>query len=264
MVIGKGEQLDLIRRVNELDATYRRLGVSYGLVGAMAYHTPVAWVEKGRKTKWRYGVEFEIDLSEIVLDVDHSLWVGGLEYVRRIISHVLHLRLDDHEGGVTRDNSIPAGAEIVLVPMTRKEIISHLGAVMNDRHVRPFLKDSDNAALHVTVDPFDTIEQQRAFHRFWNDDSFFRDFASVTGRQENGYVKRRERARYKPDGWMRQDTVNDHYYRCCVRHNGAMEVRVFKAVYDERKIKEQLDLVHKVNKLVRDGVGGYENIKKRI
>lgn len=257
-------QLDLIRRVNELDATYRRLGMSYGLVGAMPYHTPVAWIEHGRKTKWRYGVEFEINLAEIVLGETQSLWANGLEYVCRVISHILYLRLADYEGGITKDNSIPNGVEVVLVPMTRKEIIAHLEAVMNDRHIRPFLMEEENAALHVTVDPFETIEQQRAFYRFWNDDRFFHDFAGIVGREENGYIKQRKKPHYNKEGWMKADTIDDHYYRCCIRENGAMEVRVFKAFYDKKKIKAQLDLVHQVNQLVRNAVSGYSTIKRLL
>ncbi|MDO4698474.1 MAG: hypothetical protein Q4A60_07365 [Pasteurellaceae bacterium] len=236
-----------------------------GICGAMWYGTPVVGDNSHSRIKWRYGVEFEVEFHRVTTD-------GETEYddfyrnMAIIANDYLGSVTKWGHGGITEDHSLDRGFEIILPAMSITKSTNIIQSILLDYHIRKYLRHSGNASMHVTVDPFDTIKQQKAFHNFWDHPDFYDDFKGITCRDENGYCRRRKARRNwrGADGFMKPDTLQTHYHRCNVRKNGAMEVRVFQAVYDVDQITKQLMLVDQVNKLVRKGVKDYEEIKNIV
>ncbi|OOH90929.1 hypothetical protein BMT54_03785 [Pasteurellaceae bacterium 15-036681] len=253
-------------RVNELSEMYEFYKLDHfgiGLTGALWYHTPVAQENTFQNTKWRYGVEFEVEFQR-VKEQENQEEQDLANYLAKIATSILDRRLETFQGGITKDDSLDRGWEIVLAAMSRNRIIKHIESVITDHHIQPYLRHNGNAALHITVDPFETPKQQRAFHDFWNAPTLFEDFPSLILRGENLYNKARTYIRKREGGFMKNDTLRSHYHRCNVRDNGSMEVRVFQAIYDLDILKQQLYMVHIVNFLVRKGITSYIEISYYI
>lgn len=233
------------------------------LCGAMLYGVDAVYKKTHSPVKWRYGIELEFEFHRCYADKEQ----GELENLQIKLAKVVNILLVDKlkhfsagGGGVVEDHSLDRGWEVILPAMSPAKIVETMSPVMSNEFIKPYLRHGGNAALHVTVDPFDTPEQQRAFHNFWNDTEFYDDFFNVTHRWGNGYTKRRvvsHRGKALP-----ADTRKTHYNRCNVRKNGAMEVRVFQAVYEDAVLYRQIMLVHWVNKAVRKGELSYGRIKK--
>lgn len=231
-----------------------------GICGALWYHTPVVWANHiDTRTKWRYGIELEVEL--------HRFGENGEEFdhipnfTAMVAWDVLTKQVKPHQGGVTLDESLDRGWEAVIAPFSPQRAANIAAAIYNHPFIRPFLRHFGNAALHVTVDPFETWEDQRAFHDFWNDPRFFDDFLCVTHRFGNSYCRPRQ---VTTVGFMKPDQLTHHYNRCNVRENGAMEVRVFQAVYMYEVTLQQIRLVDIVNRAVRRGVRRYEDLRKLV
>lgn len=228
---------------------------NFGLCGPLLYHTPVALPESFAKNKWRLGVELEVEFHRVRVDDDELM--PYYHHAANIAWDVITTHVNPHQGGITYDQSLDRGWEIVLGAMSKRKILSLLSGVINNKYIRPFIRHGGNAAMHVTVDPFLTHEEQRAFHDFWNDDRVTIDFFTVVQRESNRYCKKR----LKPiTTGPKRDVVSERYHRCNIRSNGAMEVRVFQAVYKIDVIKQQLDMVDVVNRCVRSGGRTYEEL----
>lgn len=257
----------LMWRVDELRTIWKKRGLnrivpSAGLTNVMSYHTPIAWVEKGDKAKWRYGVEYEIELHRLEDVNTGGEWVLGQELLGIVARAYCDVHFRKYAGGVTRDQSLDRGFELVLPPLTIPKIIEACMGLVNDPYIRAAIKEESNAGLHVTVDPFETATQQRVFHDFWNHDNLLHDFSLIIRRKEGAFCTQRKVFAKKRGGWMKPDTRKTHYNRCNVRENGAMEVRVFAAVYDEDLLRDQLLLVDAVNRAVKNGLYDYDEIKQ--
>lgn len=258
----------LVWRIKELMTIWKRcklnrLVPSAGLTNVFSYHTPVVWIENGSKGKWRYGIEYEIELKRILDPDTGSEWENGQIFLGCIAKAYCDLHFKKYAGGVTADASLDRGFEFILPPMSIHKIVEHCMGIVGDPYIKAALHDEPrNAGTHITVDPFDTSEQQRAFHDFWNNDNLYVDFGDTIRRWERKYCKKRITISRKRDGWMKPDTRKTHYNRCNVRDNGAMEVRVFQAVYEEHLLYRQLILVDAVNRAVRRGITTYDDIKK--
>lgn len=253
-------------RVSELQTIWikrrlNRIVPGMGLSGAMSYHTPIAWLSKGSKAKWRYGVEYEIELHRLENEHTGEEWEQGAYLLGVVARAYCDVHFRKYAGGVTRDQSLDRGFELVLPPLTIPKVVEACMGLVDDPYIRAALKEENEAGFHVTVDPFDTPEQQRAFHDFWNNDNLYYDFSYTIRRGERKYCKQRTKVSRTRGGWMKPDTRNTHYNRCNVRENGAMEVRVFQAVYEETLLFRQLVLVDAVNRAVRRGMTEYEDIK---
>lgn len=255
----------LIWRVGELETIWKkrklnRILPESGLSQVMSYHTPIAWVERGSRNKWRYGVEYEISLHRLEDEDTGIEWEVGQFLLGKIARAYCDTHFRKYAGGVTRDQSLDRGFELVLPPLSITKIIEACMGLVNDPYIHVALKESETAGVHVTVDPFDTIEQQQAFHDFWNDDRLYDDFLDVIGRAEQKYCKKRIKLSRTRSGWLKPDTRKTHHNRCNVRENGAMEVRVFRAIYNRVALRRQLALVDLVNKAVRRGMTSYTTI----
>lgn len=257
------EHQGIEQRVAEIEEYWRtKKRFPFGICGAMWYGTPVTRDEAHHKIKWRYGVELEFEFYR--LSTDGTTEYGDYPRLAAIIAnHHLGLATRWGHGGITEDHSLDRGFEVILPAMSTTKVLEMLTPIFEDRHIKPYLRQGFNAAMHVTVDPFETKEQQVAFHDFWDHPKFFTHFMSVTGRDEVPYCRRRKRKSWGEDGFMKPDTLERHYHRCNVRHNGAMEVRVFAAQYDGG-MPSQLRLVDMVNRQVRRGIYDYETIRKYV
>lgn len=256
----------LIWRVDELKTIWKkrklnRIIPGYDLTEIMPYHTPIAWVEKGSRAKWRYGVEYEIELNRLEDPHTGTEWEWGHVLLGCVARAYCDVHFRKYAGGVTRDRSLDRGFELVLPPLTIPKVVESCMGLVNDPYIRAAIKEENEAGFHVTVDPFETAKQQRAFHDFWNNDNLYYDFTSTIRRGERKYCKQRTTVSRTRGGWMKPDTRKTHYNRCNVRENGAMEVRVFQAVYEEHLLHRQLVLVDAVNRAVRRGMTEYDDIK---
>lgn len=233
----------------------------FGLVGPMWYHTPVVIPDKFHNVKWRYGVELEFEFFDLVRPtLNYAPWFDFRTLSAELANHLLTLTTKEYEAGITSDSSLVNGWELVLGAASIKTIMKWLTPILTDRHLRPFFRPCDGAALHVTVDRFEEVEAEYAFHDFWDNDNTTNLFSDVIQREPNGYCKRRGiktrkfvKYRMKPDG-------HNHYWRCSVRSSGALEVRVFKADYTVNGVYRQLQMVHAVNMAVRRGVYDYDKL----
>lgn len=239
----------------------------FGICGAMWYGTPVVSDVAHHRIKWRYGVEFEFEFHRVsedgkteVEDYPRLAAIIANDYIGRVTKWC--------RGGITEDHSLDRGWEVILPAMSIAKASNIIQLIVLDQHIRPYLRHGGNAAMHVTVDPFDTVEQQKAFHDFWDHPDFFDDFYGFTGRRETSYTRRRKwlKGWKGQDGFMKPDTLKRHYHRCNVRRNGAMEVRVFQVFYDDYVgvMVAQLTFVDQVNKLIRKGIYDYDEIKKQV
>lgn len=257
----------LIWRVAELKTIWKkrklnRIIPGYELTGIMPYHTPIAWVDRGVRAKWRYGVEYEIQLHRLEDPHTCTEWEMGQELLGIIARAYCDVHFRKYAGGVTRDQSLDRGFELVLPPLTIPKVIESCMGLVNDPYIRAALDEkAAMAGLHVTVDPFDTPQRQRAFHDFWDHANLLFDFGYIIKRWDRKHSKPRENVALTRTGWMKPDTRKTHYNRCNVRENGAMEVRVFQAVYEEHLLHRQLVLVDAVNRAVRRGMTEYDDIK---
>lgn len=234
----------------------------FGLIGPLWYHTPVARPDKFHDVKWRYGVELELEFYELVQPFTSYKWFISSELLAELANHLLTLTTKDGEAGITEDSSLVNGWEVVLAASSIKTVMKRLTPILTDKDIKPFISPNTTAALHVTVDRFDTIEEERAFHDFWDNDKTFDLFSDIIQRKPNGYCKQRNK---KPRKYVRQRMRPDgrnHYWRCSVRSNGALEVRVFKADYKVEGLYRQLQMVHAVNMAVRRGVHDYDELCK--
>lgn len=252
-------------RVAELETIWKkrklnRILPSAGLSRVMAYHTPIAWVEKGSRIKWRYGVEYEIALHRLEDGDTGEEWELGQELLGKVARAYCDTHFRRYAGGVTRDQSLDRGFELVLPPLSIPSIIHACMGLVNDPYIKAALNEFDTAGLHVTVDPFSTFEQQQAFHDFWNDDQLYEDFLDIIGRDEQKYCMKRTKPPRIIAGMFEPDTLRTHHNRCNVRNGGAMEVRVFRAIYNEDALRKQLVFVDLVNKAVRRGMTSYTEI----
>lgn len=237
------------------------------LTGPQWYHTPVTYRSPSSRATWKYGIELEIEFVRVTRDGGVSEWEDFPDRAAKIAKITLVDKLKHFAaggGGITLDDSLDRGWELVLPPLSRQRAVLYTFYVYHHIYLYPYLRRDGNAALHVTVDPFDTWEEQHAFHDFWNDAQLFEDFGRIIGRDENGYIRRRNRKKLLQNKFMKADKLRNHYHRCNTRNNGAMEVRVFKAIYDIHKMQTQLDMVHLVNKAVRMGVHSYEELKNYL
>lgn len=253
------------RRLGKLRTLHNKATTRFpfGLAGPMWYHTPVVTPDGFHNVKWRYGVELEFEFFELVRPtLNYSPWFDFKTLSAELANHLLTLTTKEYEAGITEDSSLVSGWELVLGAASIKTIMKRLAPILTDRDLKPYFNPCDGAALHVTVDRFDSVEAEYAFHDFWDNDNTFKLFADIIQREPNGYCKRRARKsrkfvkyRMKPDG-------RNHYWRCSVRGNGALEVRVFKADYTVRGVYRQLQMVHAVNMAVRRGVYDYDELCK--
>lgn len=240
---------------------------STALTGAQWYHTPVTYRGSPSKATWKYGIELEIDFVRVTRNGGVCEWEDFPDRTAKIAKITLVGRLKHFAsggGGITLDDSLDRGWELVLPPLSRVKASSLAQYVYKHSFIYPYINHDSKAALHITVDPFDTWLEQHAFHDFWNDGRLFDDFIGVIGREETGYIRQRKRKKTMRNKFMKADDLKDHYNRCNVRGNGAMEVRVFKAVYNKEVIDNQLEMVHCVNVAVRRGLHTYEELKNYL
>lgn len=235
----------------------------FGLIRAMDQSTPVVHSDKFHKVKWRYGIELEIDFYHQYVNGEE--WTDFADHMAKLANAYLGCSTKPYEAGIVRDGTVDNGWEIVLAAMSIQKVLAVIGPIINDHGIASHIYPGGKAALHVTVDPFDTPKEQRAFHDFWDHEDLFKRFISIIGRDETAYCERRGgRVIKNPRTFMKPDTLRTHYNRCNVRNNGAMEVRVFKASYDIDTIHRQLKMVDAVNKAVRSGVYDYDGIRDFI
>lgn len=240
---------------------------SIALTGAQWYHTPVTYRGSPSKATWKYGIELEIDFERVTRNEGISEWTEFADYTAKIAKITLVGKLKHFAaggGGITLDDSLENGWELVLPPLSRVKASSLAQYVYKHPFLYSYIRHDSKAALHVTVDPFDTWQEEHAFHDFWNDGRLFDDFVGVIGREETGYIRQRKRKKTMRNRFMKADDLKNHYHRCNVRSNGAMEVRVFKAIYNKEVIDAQLEMVHCVNVAVRRGLHTYEELKNYL
>lgn len=252
------ELTDHVERIREYWRTKKRF--PFGICGPMWYGTPVVKDEAHHKIKRRYGVEMEIEFHRVTLDGETE-YLPYYEQAAIVANNHLGLATKWGHGGITEDHSLDRGFEIILPAMSIRRIKRVLEPVLTDKHLYPFFRHGGNAAMHVTVDPFATPKQQKAFHDFWDHKDFFKYFILITDRDESSYCRQRKWAKEwrGSDGFMKADTLKSHYHRCNVRANGAMEVRVFQAQYS-LDFLSQLSLVDDVVKLIEKGVYAFDDL----
>lgn len=224
----------------------------FGLVGSLMYHTPVVDIMKSPTTPMRYGIEFEVEFHRLSNDNDGDEWKSYQLYAGKIANYFLADEVYNRTGGVTSDMSLDRGWEIVLGPRSIESAILTINKVINHEFIKPYLRHGGNAALHVTVDPFDNAIDARVFHNIWSNDEFCKHHEATISRRPNKYCK--HRLVDVIDKPMRADTLSKRDNACNVRNNGAMEVRVFQAVYDVECLYNQLKLVQRVDRAVRKGL----------
>lgn len=271
---------DIIHRVEELEEIYSyfKIGIYSNLgmgrlEGASTHLTPLIYTNI-KNMEW-YGIELYIEFHRVAEMADRE-WDSYSEYVAKIANSILdrgcftpYFAEENIEkssgGGIREDRFLDRGWEIALPSLPIDKICEYIQAVISDRHISPYLRHNGNASMHVTVEPFDTPEQQIAFHDFWNNYSLFPDFYEVIRRLSSAPDTKQRRAyKFRKDGFMKADVEWEHIHRCSVRKNGAMEIRVFQAVYDIEVVRNQLLMVDIVNKAVRDGEIDYDAIKRRV
>lgn len=224
----------------------------FGLVGSLMYHTPVVDITRIPPAPRRYGIEFEVEFHRLSHENGDDEWKTYPQHAGKIANYLLADEVYDRTGGVTSDMSLDRGWEIVLGPRSIESAILTIDKVINHEFIKPFLRHGGNAALHVTVDPFDNPIDGRVFHNIWSNDDFCKHHAATISRHPNKYCKRRlVEVVDKP---LRADALLKRNNACNVRKSGAMEVRVFQAIYDVEHLYNQLKLVQRVDQAVRKGL----------
>ena len=132
---------------------------STALTGAQWYHTPVTYRGSPSKATWKYGIELEIDFERVTRNEGLSEWTEFADYTAKIAKITLVGKLKHFAaggGGITLDDSLENGWELVLPPLSRVKASSLARYVYTHPFLYSYIRHDSKAALHVTVDPFDT------------------------------------------------------------------------------------------------------------
>lgn len=218
-------------------------------VGTLVYHASEVHVSAYSRAKYRYGAEIEFDFK---FRGQENLYPTAV-----VVRNLLRTTLGERAYSVQRDESLACGFEVVTAPLSLNTM-QKLQVLFDDEDVMKCLdKRTATSGLHITVDPFETREQERRFFDYFNNPRHIGALEKVIGRLPNKYCRFRE---------LRNGlrVIKDHKYIVHVRKNRALEVRAFKSPNTWDEFWQRLMLVHKVNKLVRETNLSGSEIHKKI
>lgn len=217
--------------------------------GTVLYHTNEIDPHSHSQAKYRYGVEIEMDFK--------FRGEENLQPTAIVVRNLLRTTLGKSAYSVQRDESLACGFEVVTAPLSL-QLLKKLRVIFDDEDVMTCLNGNAlTSGLHITVDPFQTREQERRFFDYFNSPRHIGELEQVIGRLPNRYCKLRHLR-----GGMR--VIKDHNYAVHIRSNRAMEVRVFKSPASWETFWQRLMLTHRVNKLVRETDLPVAEIHKKI
>lgn len=218
-------------------------------VGTLVYHASEIHVSAYSRAKYRYGAEIEFDFK---FRGQENLYPTAV-----VVRNLLRATLGERAYSVQRDESLACGFEIVTAPLSLNAM-KKLQVLFEDADVMKCLDTrTPTSGLHITVDPFETREQERRFFAYFNNPRHIGALEKVIGRLPNKYCRFR-----KLKNGLR--VVKDHKYIVHVRKNRALEVRAFKSPNTWDEFWQRLILVHRVNKLVRETNLSGSEIHKKI
>lgn len=235
--------------VRTLQSTLPRNKRAQAFVGALKYHTAEIDYAKRPRAKYRYGVELEMEFKYGSSDILHAMAI--------VVRNLLRSTLGNNMYSVQQDSSLECGFEVITAPLSL-QALKKLQILYDDKDLMKCLSAySDNAGLHITVDPFPTREQERRFLDYFNHYVHIKDLEKVFGRFINRY------SQFRPLRYGLR-VVKDHNYTVHIRKNRAFEVRLFKSPYTWDEFCRRLMLVHKVNRLVRETDLSIDEIHKKV
>lgn len=218
-------------------------------IGTLSYHTREIHHTTHSRAKYRYGVEIEMDFK--------FFSDAALQTTAIVVRNLLRTSLGEKAYSVQRDESLACGFEVVTAPLSLKSL-KKLQVIFNDEDVMTCLHTQTlTSGLHITVDPFQTREQERRFFDYFNNPRHIGELEQVIGRLPNKYCQFRDLR-----SGMR--AINNHNFVVHIRSNRALEVRVFKSPASWEQLWQRLELTHKVNKLVRETNLSAGDIHKKI
>lgn len=218
-------------------------------IGMLIYHTTEVCNIAYSRAKYRYGVEIEFDFK---FRGEENQQVTAI-----VTRNLLRTALSKNTYSVQRDESLACGFEIITAPFSLNTM-KKLQVLFDDEDVMKCLdKRTDTSGLHITVDPFETREQERRFFDYFNDPIRISELEKVIGRSPNKYCQFRD----LKNGLR---IIKDHRYIVHVRKNRALEVRAFKSPNTWDEFWQRLLLVHRVNKMVRETDLSVDKIHKKI
>lgn len=189
-----------------------------------------------------FGVEIEF--------VQRPVGFGGVRFTSASMQAITWYLLTKNGwlGDVSfqEDRSVVDGGELITRPMTKDEL-RKLFVMFNEDYVEEFFDTSSNeAGLHITVDPFKYKKHAYRFYDAFNTEEVIEVAQPVLGRYPNTYC-RLDAAVMTSYRFNRYKGNKDHKYGAVrIRENGAMEVRLFQSSLDPDHLMMCVELVDKV------------------